>query len=155
MCNRQHAVCNVQQPTCNMQSHSMQPTACNRRRKNMKGGRGHRQHRKMQHAHMSRRSRLDCWRALIELKARGVVREIGVRTPLSTCSILAHPSTLNILRMRMPNQVSNFEVSHLLHLIHETAAVPAVNQIEFHVYYRDMELVNFCEKASAKHISHM
>lgn len=70
--------------------------------------------------------------------------------------LLAHPSTLNILRMRMPNQVSNFEVSHLLHLIHETAAVPAVNQIEFHVYYRDMELVNFCKKACMRisHISH-
>lgn len=72
MCNRQRAVCNVQQATCNR-------TACNRRRKNMKGGRGQRQHRKMQHVRMPRRSRLDCWRALIELKARGVVREIGVR----------------------------------------------------------------------------
>jgi diketogulonate reductase-like aldo/keto reductase len=51
---------------------------------------------------------VDTWRALIELRERGLSRSIGV---------------------------SNFTEAHLHRLIDETGVVPAVNQIEMHPYF--------------------
>ncbi|GAB3049342.1 aldo/keto reductase [Sediminivirga luteola] len=51
---------------------------------------------------------VEAWRALVELKERGLVRSIGV---------------------------SNFEPEHLERVIEATGVVPAVNQIELHPYF--------------------
>jgi 2,5-diketo-D-gluconate reductase A len=51
---------------------------------------------------------VDTWRALIELRERGLTRSIGV---------------------------SNFTEQHLRRIIGETGVVPAVNQIEMHPYF--------------------
>lgn len=40
--------------------------------------------------------------------------------------------------------VSNFQERHLERLLEEASVVPHVNQIEFHPYQQDMELINFC-----------
>lgn len=62
--------------------------------------------------------RLDSWRALIALRERGVVRSIGV---------------------------SNFSVRHLEELIAHSGVVPAVNQVEFHPFLYQQELLRYCE----------
>jgi diketogulonate reductase-like aldo/keto reductase len=64
------------------------------------------------------RLRLDSWRALIELRERGVARSIGV---------------------------SNFTVRHLQALIKASGVVPAVNQVEFHPFLYQRELLAFCQ----------
>ncbi len=55
---------------------------------------------------------VEAWRALIELQKRGVVRSIGV---------------------------SNFLPQHLQQLIDETGVTPAVNQVELHPYFPQVE----------------
>ncbi|MDR2925174.1 MAG: aldo/keto reductase [Azoarcus sp.] len=62
---------------------------------------------------------LDSWRALIALKNEGRVRSIGV---------------------------SNFQISHLQHLLDETGVVPSVNQIELHPFFQQRELRAFHAK---------
>ena len=52
---------------------------------------------------------LETWNALIECRARGLCREIGV---------------------------SNFNVNHVDRLFHETKVMPDVNQIEIHPYFQ-------------------
>ena len=42
--------------------------------------------------------------------------------------------------------VSNFQERHLERLLEEASVVPHLNQIEFHPYQQDMELVNFCRE---------
>jgi diketogulonate reductase-like aldo/keto reductase len=64
------------------------------------------------------RERLDSWRALIELRERGVAKSIGV---------------------------SNFTVRHLQELIKASGVVPAVNQVEFHPFLYQRELLEFCQ----------
>lgn len=59
---------------------------------------------------------LDTWRALIELRADGRARSIGV---------------------------SNFTVPQLRRLIDVTGVVPAVNQVELHPYFQQSELRAF------------
>ncbi len=59
---------------------------------------------------------VDTWRALIDLRARGLVRSIGV---------------------------SNFMPEHLTRVIEETGVVPAVNQIELHPRLQQEELRAF------------
>ena len=61
--------------------------------------------------------RRQSWRALEMVKQQGKARSIGV---------------------------SNFTVKHLTELIAETETVPAVNQVEFHPYLYQRELLNFC-----------
>ncbi len=56
---------------------------------------------------------VDAWRALVELRERGLVRSIGV---------------------------SNFHRTHLDRIISETGVVPAVNQIELHPAFPQAEL---------------
>ncbi len=60
---------------------------------------------------------VEAWRALVELRERGLVRSIGV---------------------------SNFTEQHLRDIIDDTGVVPAVNQIELHPYFPqgDMREVN-------------
>jgi len=42
--------------------------------------------------------------------------------------------------------VSNYEVNHLLEIINLHSLVPSVNQVEFHPYWHEDELVDFCHK---------
>ncbi|XP_011303789.1 aldo-keto reductase family 4 member C9-like isoform X2 [Fopius arisanus] len=60
------------------------------------------------------------WEALVDLKAQGFLRSIGV---------------------------SNYNISHLERLMQDCKGVrPAVNQVELHPHYRQKELVEFCNK---------
>ncbi|WP_455925744.1 aldo/keto reductase [Pseudomonas putida] len=59
----------------------------------------------------------DTWKALVRLQEEGRVRSIGV---------------------------SNFNADHLTHIIDDTGAVPAVNQIEIHPDFNQAELSQWC-----------
>ncbi len=59
----------------------------------------------------------DSWRALIELRKRGVARSIGV---------------------------SNYTIAHLKELMASSDVVPAVNQVEFNPFLYQRELQEFC-----------
>ena len=61
--------------------------------------------------------RRQSWRALEALRAQGKTRSIGV---------------------------SNFAIRHLTDLLAETDRVPAVNQVEFHPYLYQRDLLDFC-----------
>ncbi|HJQ64540.1 MAG TPA: aldo/keto reductase [Burkholderiales bacterium] len=63
------------------------------------------------------RKRHDSWRALAELRNRGVVRSIGV---------------------------SNYTVAHLEELMVSSDVVPAVNQVEFNPFLYQRPLLDFC-----------
>ena len=63
--------------------------------------------------------RLRSWRILEGLQARGKARSIGV---------------------------SNFTIRHLTELIADSEVVPAVNQVEFHPYLYQRDLLEFCRK---------
>lgn len=67
--------------------------------------------------HYPVRERRQSWRALEALRAKGKTRSIGV---------------------------SNFTIRHLTELLAETQTVPAVNQVEFHPYLYQRELLEFC-----------
>jgi diketogulonate reductase-like aldo/keto reductase len=62
-------------------------------------------------------ARADSWRALNELRRRGVVRSIGV---------------------------SNYTVKHLEELLASSDVVPAVNQVEFNPFLYQRGLLDFC-----------
>jgi diketogulonate reductase-like aldo/keto reductase len=61
--------------------------------------------------------RKDSWRALIELRNKGVARSIGV---------------------------SNYTIAHLEELIASSDVVPAVNQVEFNPFLYQRALLDFC-----------
>lgn len=61
--------------------------------------------------------RADSWRALIELRKRGIARSIGV---------------------------SNYTVAHLEELMAASEVIPAVNQVEFNPFLYQRELLEFC-----------
>lgn len=63
--------------------------------------------------------RLDSWRALEEIYAGGRAKAIGV---------------------------SNFTIAHLDELIKSSKVVPAVNQVEFHPFLFQKDLMDFCNK---------
>jgi len=67
--------------------------------------------------HYPVRERRQSWRALEALRAEGKARSIGV---------------------------SNFTIRHLTELLAQTKTVPAVNQIEFHPYLYQRDLLEFC-----------
>jgi len=67
--------------------------------------------------HYPVRERRQSWRALEALRAEGKARSIGV---------------------------SNFTIRHLTELLAETKTVPAVNQVEFHPYLYQRDLLDFC-----------
>src|SRR5512132_821482 len=67
--------------------------------------------------HYPVRQRRQSWRALEVLRAEGKARSIGV---------------------------SNFTIRHLTELLAETKTVPAVNQVEFHPYLYQRDLLDFC-----------
>ncbi len=61
----------------------------------------------------------DSWRALVELKRRGVCRSIGV---------------------------SNYTVKHLQKLLADSDHIPDVNQVEFNPFLYQEELLSFCNE---------
>ena len=61
--------------------------------------------------------RLRSWRALEKMKQQGKALSIGV---------------------------SNFTIRHLTQLLEQTETVPAINQVEFHPYLYQRELLEFC-----------
>lgn len=67
----------------------------------------------------SPRARLDSWKALESLHREGVARAIGV---------------------------SNYAVRHLEELLESSEVVPALDQIEFHPFVYDPELLAYCER---------
>src|SRR5262249_59879979 len=67
--------------------------------------------------HYPVRERRQSWSALEILKAKGKARSIGV---------------------------SNFTIRHLTELLDETKTSPAVNQVEFHPYLYQRDLLEFC-----------
>jgi len=67
--------------------------------------------------HYPVRERRQSWRALEALHAEGKARSIGV---------------------------SNFTIRHLTELLAQTKTVPAVNQVEFHPYLYQQDLLDFC-----------
>jgi diketogulonate reductase-like aldo/keto reductase len=67
--------------------------------------------------HYPVRERRQSWRALEALRAQGKARSIGV---------------------------SNFTIRHLTELLAETATTPAINQVEFHPYLYQRDLLDFC-----------
>jgi len=67
--------------------------------------------------HYPVRERRQSWRALEALQAQGKTRSIGV---------------------------SNFTIRHLTELLAEANTVPAVNQVEFHPFLYQRDLLDFC-----------
>jgi diketogulonate reductase-like aldo/keto reductase len=63
--------------------------------------------------------RIQTWRALETIFKQQLVRAIGV---------------------------SNFEVNHLLDIFNLNSTIPSVNQVEFHPYWHEDNLVDFCRK---------
>ena len=68
--------------------------------------------------HFPVRQRRQSWRALEALQRKGKTRSIGV---------------------------SNFTIAHLRELLAESETVPAVNQVEFHPYLYQQDLLAFCQ----------
>jgi diketogulonate reductase-like aldo/keto reductase len=68
--------------------------------------------------HFPVRQRRQSWRALEALQKKGKTRSIGV---------------------------SNFTIAHLSELLAESETVPAVNQVEFHPYLYQQDLLAFCQ----------
>ena len=64
-------------------------------------------------------TRLDAWRALVEIKQQGFARSIGV---------------------------SNFTIPHLEQLLKHSDEVPSVNQVEFSPFLYQKDLLDFCTK---------
>ena len=62
--------------------------------------------------------RLDSWKALVQLQREGVCRAVGV---------------------------SNYTVRHLEELLAHSDLVPAVDQVEFHPFVFDPELLRYCD----------
>jgi len=67
--------------------------------------------------HYPVRERLRSWRAFEKFKEQGKVRSVGV---------------------------SNFTIRHLSELLAGSTIIPAVNQVEFHPYLYQRELLDFC-----------
>ncbi len=67
----------------------------------------------------SPQKRLDSWRALERLRSDGTVRTIGV---------------------------SNYSIRHLEEIARASATPPSVNQVEFHPFVYDPELLRHCER---------
>ncbi len=70
------------------------------------------------HWPVEKRRTLETWRAMIRLRDEGKCRTIGV---------------------------ANFTIQHLEQLMAETAAIPSVNQVEFHPLCFPKELHGFCQ----------
>ena len=64
-----------------------------------------------------REKRNHSWKAFIELRERGLCKSIGV---------------------------SNFTIEHLVEIEAKFGILPAVNQVEFHPYYYQKELLDYC-----------
>ena len=71
--------------------------------------------------HYPVRQRIQSWHALELLRERGKARSIGV---------------------------SNFTINHLTELLRQTKTIPSVNQVEFHPYLYQRDLLNFCRRSS-------
>ena len=71
--------------------------------------------------HWPERERLESWRALTELRNEGKCRAIGV---------------------------SNYTIRHLDELLAQSGTAPAVNQVEFHPFLYQKELLEYCRGKS-------
>jgi diketogulonate reductase-like aldo/keto reductase len=71
------------------------------------------------HAPGAANTRVDTWKALEDLQAEGVLRNIGV---------------------------SNFGIAHLEKLKTTAKITPSVNQIELHPWLQRVELVKYCQE---------
>jgi len=71
--------------------------------------------------------RIQTWRALETIFNQGQVRAIGV---------------------------SNYEVNHLLEIFNLNSTIPSVNQFEYHPYWHEEELRDFCIKNNITHNSY-
>jgi len=67
----------------------------------------------------SPQDRLDSWKALVQLQKEGVCRAVGV---------------------------SNYTVRHLEELRTHSSVLPAVNQVEFHPFVFNPDLLSYCER---------
>jgi diketogulonate reductase-like aldo/keto reductase len=63
--------------------------------------------------------RIDTWKAMVALREEGLCRAVGV---------------------------SNYTIAHLTELLDASPVVPAVNQVEFHPFLYQKELLSFCRK---------
>jgi diketogulonate reductase-like aldo/keto reductase len=63
------------------------------------------------------KKRIDTWKAMVTLKEEGICRAVGV---------------------------SNYTIAHLNELLDASPVVPAVNQVEFHPFLFQKELLSFC-----------
>lgn len=70
--------------------------------------------------HYPVRQRIQSWHALELLRERGKARSIGV---------------------------SNFTINHLTELLRQTKTIPSVNQVEFHPYLYQRDLLEFCRRS--------
>jgi len=70
--------------------------------------------------HYPVRQRIQSWHSLEVLHGRGKARSIGV---------------------------SNFTIKHLTELLGKATTIPAVNQVEFHPYLYQRELLDFCRRS--------
>lgn len=70
--------------------------------------------------HYPVRQRIQSWHALELLRERGKARSIGV---------------------------SNFTINHLTELLRQTKTIPSVNQVEFHPYLYQRDLLQFCRRS--------
>lgn len=69
--------------------------------------------------HWPQDNRVETWKVMEKLHGEGKAKAIGV---------------------------SNFTIKHLTELIEKTDIVPAVNQVEFHPFLYQQELLEFCDK---------
>lgn len=69
--------------------------------------------------HWPQDDRIEAWKVMEQLHASGKAKAIGV---------------------------SNFTIKHLTELMGKTSIVPAVNQVEFHPFLYQKELLEFCNK---------
>lgn len=70
--------------------------------------------------HYPVRQRIQSWQVLELLRERGKARSIGV---------------------------SNFTINHLTELLRQTKTIPSVNQVEFHPYLYQENLLEFCRRS--------
>mmetsp|Transcript_119450 Transcript_119450/g.211156 ORF Transcript_119450/g.211156 Transcript_119450/m.211156 type:complete len:357 (-) Transcript_119450:177-1247(-) len=120
-------------------------------------------------AQVIKESGIDRSKLFIESKIPGCQGYSQARTWVQQCLEQLHVSYLDLLLIHAPNGpdclgtwkaleayhkvgvlksigVSNFQVPHLQQLIDRSSVVPAVNQIQYHVFYHDDQVVAFCKQ---------
>ena len=75
----------------------------------------------------NRETRQSCWKALEYLYNNGKARSIGV---------------------------SNFEINHIQDIVDLKSLLPAVNQVEYHPFWHEDDLVDYCKKMNITYNSY-